>query len=50
MAHDTGEERDYICSKFKDMTCVQNYCTGCFSKLLSILVERYAIEKVHGSM
>ena len=26
MAHDTGEEKDYICSKFKDMTCVQNDC------------------------
>jgi len=26
MLHDTREEKDYIFSKFKDMTCVQNDC------------------------
>ena len=26
MAHDTGEEKDYICNKFKNMTRVQNDC------------------------
>jgi len=30
MAHDTGEEKVYICSKLKDMTYAQNHCTRIF--------------------